>query len=85
LKRWIGEFYKDFNNFIKEIGFEFDTTETMQELYYHLKSYAKKSPNQSWGELVEYIIENSWFHFDIYCLFITMAICVVKLNAEIVK
>ena len=85
LKRWIGEFYRDFNNFIKEIGFEFDTTETMQELYYHLKSYAKKSPNQSWGELVEYIIENSWFHFDIYCLFITMAICVAKLNAEIVK
>ena len=85
LKRWIGEFYKDFNNFIKEIGFEFDTTETMQELYYHLKSYAKKSPNQSWGELVEYIIENSWFHFDIYCLFITMAICVARLNAEIVK
>jgi len=85
LKRWIGEFYRDFNNFIKEIGFEFDTTETMQELYYHLKSYTKKSPNQSWGELVEYIIENSWFHFDIYCLFITMAICVARLNAEIVK
>ena len=45
------------------------------------KQYMSKgTETQTWKELLEYIIENSWFHFDIYCLFITMAICVSNIR-----